>query len=125
VGELDGVGVLPHWQGNGLHHDMLVWRIKAATALGRPDALATVSPDNLFSLPNMLAVGLTARALMQMPHGAWRYVMHHDGKRHSAVAGRWRPLTDVDGQIAAFASGARGVALRDGPDGPEMLFTGA
>lgn len=123
VGELDGVGVLPEWQGNGLHFEMLAWRIRAATTLGRRDALATVSPDNLYSLPNMLRAALAARALVQMPHGAWRYVMHHDGTDRAGQDGVWLPLSDFDAQKDAFAHGARGTALRTTATGPEIFLT--
>lgn len=121
VAELDGVGVLPEWQGNRLHQRMLAWRIAAATTLDRRDTLATVSPDNRFSLPNMLRVGLRARALIQMPHGAWRYVMHRNEDQQEINADPiWLPVSDYAAQQEHFARGFHGVAVRTAPHGFEM-----
>ncbi len=116
---IDGVSVAPEWRGNGLHRLLIACRLQWALAAGRTIALSTVAPANLPSLRNLLAEGLTIRAIRHK-FGGIRYVVRRDLERPAPVIpqrGRWIPIEDLEAQAAALEGGGVGWRLSEvGPD---------
>jgi GNAT superfamily N-acetyltransferase len=113
---IDGVSVTPEWRGNGLHQLLIAWRLQWAVGAGRTVALSTVAPANLPSLRNLLAEGLTIRAIRQK-FGGTRYIVRRDLDRPRPEIprrGRWIPVKDLETQSAALERGDLGWTLREG-----------
>lgn len=118
VAHIDGASVLPEWRGNRLHGVLIEWRLEAAVAAGRSIALSTAAPGNIPSVRNLLAAGMTIRALQQR-FGGWRYILRRDLDRQPPsipADGRWIDVDDLDAQHDLFRDGAIAWTLKtDGP----------
>lgn len=123
VATIDGAGVLPRWRGNGLQRRLVAARIEAAGAAGRRIAVSTVAPGNLPSLRNLLAEGLTIRAL-RPAFGGLRFLMRRDLDRSPkpATEGRWIALADTSEAVDALMSGYQGWSLSEATDGPRIWY---
>jgi GNAT superfamily N-acetyltransferase len=122
---VDGAAVLPEWRGNRLHRRLVAERLRRAREQGRRIALSTVAPGNLPSLRNLLAEGLTIRAL-RARFGGMRYLVRRDLDRPPAAppqSGRWISVHDVAAQTEALDRGEIGWALaEDRADAPAVWF---
>lgn len=110
IAHIDGISVHPDWQGNRLQRVLTAWRLREAATAGRSLVLSTVAPGNLASLTNILAEGLTIRALLQK-FGGRRYMMERDLALPTPLSpgnGRWIDGTDLETQGRLLAAGARG-----------------
>lgn len=123
VATIDGAGVLPRWRGNGLQRRLVAARIEAARLAGRRIAVSTVAPGNLPSLRNLLAEGLTIRAL-RPAFGGLRFLVRRDLDRLSKpdTEGRWIALADTTEAAKALISGYQGWSLSEATDGPRIWY---
>jgi len=124
VAHIDGISVRPEWRGNRLQRVLTAWRLREAAAVGRTLVITTVAPGNAASLCNILAEGLTIRALRQK-YGGWRYLMARDLTGPLApppAAGRWIDAADIDAQERLLAGGAFGWKTESGKDGMRVWF---
>lgn len=124
VAHVDGVGVAPEWRGNALHRVLIAWRLEAAAAAGRSVALTTAAPGNLPSVRNLMAEGMTIRALKQK-FGGWRYVLRRDldGPQPAApVNGRWVATDEIEAQDALLRQGEIGWLLEWKDDPPRVWY---
>lgn len=78
IAQLIGVGVLPEWRGNGLHHRLCEWRLELARATYRSHVAALASPRNPYSWRNLLAVGLRIKGTKLLGGDKLRYLLHVD-----------------------------------------------
>ena len=74
VAHLDGTGVLPHRRGLGLQRYLTGYRMERARTLGRKTVISMASPQNGFSLANLLQCGLTVQRLIHK-YDALRFVL--------------------------------------------------
>lgn len=119
---IDGASVKSEWRGNGLHQLLIAWRLRWALEAGRPVALSTVAPANLPSLRNLLAEGLTIRAICKK-FGGTRYIVRRDLDRprpRIPRRGRWIPVEDLEAQSAVLEQGDHGWTLGD--DGSTLWY---
>ncbi len=123
VATVDGAGILPRWRGNGLQRRLVAVRVEAARAAGRRIAVSTVAPGNLPSLRNLLAEGLTIRAL-RTAFGGIRFLMRRDLDRSPkpVTQGRWIALADTSEASDALMAGYQGWNLSDATDGPRIWY---
>lgn len=115
VAHIDGAAVLPAWRSNGLQRILIAWRLDLARRMGRDIALTTVAPENFPSLRNLLAEGMTIRALKQK-FGGWRYILRRDLDIPQPVPPenvRWLDVTDVEPQIELLERGYTGWQVLD------------
>lgn len=80
---LESTVVDPNYRGNRLQSIMLQIAHDFAEDSGYRHLLSTVSPENIFSLYNVMTLGLKIRALKklyqtQTGDGVWRFVLHKD-----------------------------------------------
>lgn len=114
VAHIDGVSVTPAWRGNRLQRVLVKWRLDVAADVGRAIALSTAAPGNLPSVCNLLAEGLTIRALLER-FGGWRYVFRRDLDTPlppTPGRGRWIDLDDMETQQRLFQEGAIAWSLK-------------
>ncbi len=123
VATIDGAGVLPRWRGNGLQRRLVAARIEAAKAASRQIAVSTVAPGNLPSLRNLLAEGLTIRAL-RPAFGGLRFLMRRDLDQPVTppASGRWIAVSDTVRATAALALGLQGWVLSEATEGPRIWY---
>ncbi len=123
VATIDGAGVLPRWRGNGLQRRLVAARIEAARLAFRRIAVSTVAPGNLPSLRNLLAEGLTIRAL-RPAFGGLRFLVRRDLdlSPKPAMEGRWIALADTADAAQALISGYQGWSLSEAADGPRIWY---
>lgn len=123
VATIDGSGILPRWRGNGLQRQLVAARIQAAGAAGRRIAVSTVAPGNLPSLRNLLAEGLTIRAV-RPAFGGLRFMMRRDldWPPKPATEGRWIALSDTSEAKAALMAGYQGWSLSEAAARPRIWY---
>lgn len=124
---IDGASVSERWRGNGLQKHLVSLRLVAAQDAGRRIALSTVSPANLPSLANLLAAGLTIRAL-RSAFGGLRFLVRRDLDAPPPVppvSGHWIDLADIDAAGAALAAGERGWVLSQAAAAPRIWYAPA
>lgn len=120
---LDGVAVLPQWRGHGMHQAAIEQRIAHATAVGRMQIVATVSPQNLRALHSLLNSGMLVHGFALMYAGLPRLIVQHALQLarpcfESVVAVR---LPDHAAHQAALSEGLIGYACRQ-DDGENWLL---
>ncbi len=71
----DSTFVSPSYRGFGLQRAMLPVKDDAARSLGALEALATVSPDNVHSMNNLLSDGFSILRRQRMYGGLDRYIV--------------------------------------------------
>ncbi len=111
----------PAYRGNGLQHRLTEWMMNYAGLMGYDRFMATIHPENVYSLRNMLDLGLGVRGLAKMypnaehPDGMWRLMLYGD-RREAKPSGDQVavPLTDVDALQDGLAKGYVGVEVEDG-----------
>lgn len=74
VAHLDGTGVLPHRRGVGLQRFLTGFRMERVLNLGRKTVISMASPENSYSLSNLLQCGVTVQRLIQK-YDALRFVL--------------------------------------------------
>ena len=127
VAHIDGISVRSEWRGNRLQRVLTAWRLREAAAAGRSLVITTVAPGNAASLLNILAEGLTIRALRQK-YGGWRYLMARDldgPLAPSAAKGCWIDAADIAAQERLLAAGAIGWKAEAGAAGIRVWFAPA
>ncbi|MBE0531153.1 MAG: hypothetical protein IH626_10010 [Rhodospirillales bacterium] len=127
VAHIDGIGVRPEWRGNRLQRVLTAWRIREAVLAGRSLVITTVAPGNGASLRNILAEGLTIRALRQK-YGGWRYLMVRDLNTPVVPppdGGRWIDAADVITQEHLLAAGSIGWKAESAEAGMRVWFAPA
>lgn len=116
VGQLEGAAVHLDWWGRGLHHMLARWRISCLADDGRRHICATVAPRNIWSLNNLLRVGMTVRRIATLYGGLTRYVMQWEGAAYvppaSQPGDRVVDLDDLQAQAALLDAGWRGTLLQ-------------
>lgn len=78
VAHMSSAMVDPAVRGRGLHHRLIVWRLAAATALGRRHVLTTVSPRNHRSWGHLASHGLYPVRLVRVGGDLVRLLVHRD-----------------------------------------------
>ena len=84
VVHLETTVVHPEYRGNALQSITLQYAAAEVKALGYRHLLCTVSPQNMFSLYNIMKNGLKIKALKRKysssenPDGLWRFILHKD-----------------------------------------------
>ncbi len=85
VVHLETTVVHPDYRGNGLQSLTLQHAVSMVKVLGYRHLLCTVSPQNLFSLYNIMKNGLKIKALKRKygtdemkSDGLWRFILHRD-----------------------------------------------
>jgi hypothetical protein len=124
VAHIDGISVHPAWRGNRLHRVLTAWRLREAALVGRSLVIATVAPGNTASLRNIMAEGLTVRALRQK-FGGWRYLMVRDLDSPGVPptdGGCWVDTVDIETQARLLATGAVGWKMEPATTGMRVWF---
>lgn len=80
---LESTVVDPDYRGNRLQSMMLNIAHQHAEETGYRHLVSTVSPENIYSLYNVMSLGLKIRALRKMYQtqtgdGVWRFILHKD-----------------------------------------------
>ncbi|WP_299891347.1 hypothetical protein [uncultured Ruegeria sp.] len=117
VAHLDGTGVLPHRRGLGLQRYLTGYRMERARTLGRKTVISMASPQNSFSLSNLLQCGLTVQRLIRK-YDALRFVLvralpgqpTYQDDRHAVTVPL---LANAEEHERCLQAGRVGVALRD------------
>lgn len=83
VAHLETTVVHPDYRGNGLQSLTLEKSLPIINAMGFKHLLCTVSPQNIYSLYNILKNGLTIKSLKRKygttaDNGVWRFILHRD-----------------------------------------------
>lgn len=84
VVHLETTVVHPEYRGNALQSITLQYAAEEVETLGYRHLLCTVSPQNMFSLYNIMKNGLKIKALKRKysssenPNGLWRFILHKD-----------------------------------------------
>ncbi len=120
---LDGCAVDQDWRGHRLHEAAIVERLRLATALGRPAAVATVAPQNLPSLRSLLRAGFEVRRFALLYGGLPRFVLYRPAEPRLAAPPCELRLSmhDVGRHQQALAAGWVGHACCQSPDGDWCL----
>ncbi len=117
VAHLDGTGVLPHRRGLGLQRYLTGYRMEQAHRLGRKTVISMASPQNSFSLSNLLQCGLTVQRLIHK-YDALRFVLvralpdqpSYEDDRHPVTVPL---LARAEEHERCLQAGRAGVALTD------------
>jgi hypothetical protein len=120
---LDGIGVASEHRGAGIHRMMNGERMRLADKLGRWRIGATAAPSNVASWRNLMADGLSIRALARMFGGYWRYVMLRDHGIASVGDTVWIGLDDLALQQVRLDGGYVGLDVRDSGGVQEIAFS--
>jgi GNAT superfamily N-acetyltransferase len=122
IAQLEGIGVAPHWHGQGIQKWLGLWRMNTAVELGYCHVCATAAPRNFYSWRNLLALDLAIRGLHSLYGGFQRYVLHRD--IHATVDHPLDlevPVDDYRKQMEIFAAGGIAWGWRGAPR-PEVLL---
>ncbi|NVO58346.1 hypothetical protein HW561_21400 [Rhodobacteraceae bacterium B1Z28] len=117
VAHLDGTGVLPHRRGLGLQRYLTGYRMERARTLGRKTVISMASPQNSFSLSNLLQCGLPVQRLIQK-YDALRFVLVRDLSGQTTYENDPHPvmvplLANPEEHVRCLQAGRVGIALRD------------
>jgi hypothetical protein len=108
VGEFDGSAVLPEYRGMRLQNILIEVKARASVLRGRPLTVATISPNNYYSMINALQYGMTGRASLMLYDNYPRVIVARD---HTARATpEWHSVQqckfgDTDHLALLFAEG--------------------
>jgi hypothetical protein len=120
VAHIEECGVHPAFRGHKLQLKLIRLRMKMAAAANYRHLASTVSPRNPYSLANLLACNLHARAVARKYGGKERLVMHLDLRAApvlhwaNSVGRRLCDLTPVD---ALLRRGYRGYSYERNAEG--------
>ncbi|MGI6702845.1 MAG: hypothetical protein ACOX42_02225 [Clostridia bacterium] len=121
VAHLETTIVLPEYRGNSLQSLTLQLAIPLVKDLGYGHLLCTVSPQNIYSLYNIMKNGLRVRALKKKygtspdgSDGIWRFILHRDltpkaARRTSELLSV--PIVDIEPQRQLIDKGFIGLWL--------------
>lgn len=120
---LDGSAVHQDWRGLRLHEAAIVERLRRATALGRPAAVATVAPQNLPSLRSLLRAGFEVRRFALLYGGLPRFVLYRPAEPKLAAPPCELRISmhEIGRHQQALAAGWVGHACHQSPDGDWCL----
>ncbi len=93
VAYMDSAAVLPEYRGRGLQRKMIEFAEQSGRLGNYRYLLATVSPDNLYSLRNLKALGYETVCRCVKYGGLDRYVMQKIRNRAASDTKRWHDST--------------------------------
>lgn len=115
VVHLETTVVHPDYRGNGLQSLTLQHAVSMVRDLGYRHLLCTVSPQNLFSLYNVMKNGLKIKALKKkygtsedQSDGLWRFILHRDleiGAYEKPIDSFTSKLENIDEQRVLIENG--------------------
>ncbi|WP_137390879.1 GNAT family N-acetyltransferase [Rhodoligotrophos defluvii] len=124
LAKLAGTAVRPSAWGQGLHRQLIAWRIIEARRLGFRHLYATSAPGNARSWTNLMDEGFRVRAVKEQYGGHLRYLLARpvDKQADADTNGDWCEVADIGRQRDLIASGREGAAWRAGKDGHAILY---
>jgi GNAT superfamily N-acetyltransferase len=126
VAHMSSAMVEPAARGRGLHHRLIVWRLAAATALGRRHVLTTVSPRNHRSWGHLASHGLYPVRLVRVGGDLVRLLVHRDAQASpifDTATAELVPVEELGGRWDVF-DGGRQVWARVSVDGRWFALCG-